>query len=196
MRQASYTRRTSETDIVLSLDLDGVGEYEIDTGCGFLDHMLSALSRHSGIDLTLRCKGDLETGYHHTVEDCGIALGTTMRKALGDRSGIRRFGDCALPMDEALVLAAVDISGRAACVCELNTPSQRIGDFDTELLEEFFIAFSRGLGAAIHLHKLAGKNSHHIAEAGFKALARALSDAVAPDEKNAGRAPSTKGMLD
>ena len=195
MRQAEIKRKTAETDIFLALSLDGTGEADIQSGVGFLDHMLTLFARHGGFDLRLRCEGDTQVDDHHSVEDIGICLGQAMREALGDRRGIRRYGQRALPMDEALILAAADISGRGACYWALEVPAQKLGSFDTELAEEFFIAFAREAGVTLHLRQLAGKNSHHILEGAFKAAARALREAVEPDPRFAGQIPSTKGVL-
>ncbi len=194
-RTASAARVTDETSIELSLSLDGTGMYDIDTGCGFLNHMLELFARHGRFDLTLRCRGDVQVDYHHTVEDVAIVLGRAFSEALADRAGINRYGHIILPMDEALVLAAVDIGGRAAVGYALDIPTEKVGDFDTELVKEFALAFSRSLGASIHLRSLAGENSHHIIEGAFKALARALRMAVAIDEKFASEIPSTKGTI-
>ena len=194
-RTASAARVTDETSIELSLSLDGTGMYDIDTGCGFLNHMLELFARHGRFDLTLRCRGDVQVDYHHTVEDVAIVLGRAFSEALADRAGINRYGHIILPMDEALVLAAVDIGGRAAVGYALDIPTEKVGDFDTELVKEFALAFSRSLGASIHLRSLAGENSHHIIEGAFKALARALRTAVVVDEKFASEIPSTKGTI-
>lgn len=194
-RTASAARVTDETSIELSLSLDGTGMYDIDTGCGFLNHMLELFTRHGHFDLTLRCRGDVQVDYHHTVEDVAIVLGRAFSEALADRAGINRYGHIILPMDEALILAAVDIGGRAAVGYALEIPTEKVGDFDTELVKEFVLAFSRSLGASIHLRSLAGENSHHIIEGAFKALARALRMAVAIDEKFASEIPSTKGTI-
>ena len=195
MRKAEISRQTAETDIRLSLDLDGSGEAQVKTGCGFLDHMLTLFARHGGFDLELSCKGDVWVDYHHTTEDVGICLGKAFAQALGDKKGIARYGDRILPMDEALILSAVDISGRGGCFYALGIPTQKVGDFDTELTKEFFDAFARDAGVTLHLRQLAGQNSHHIIEGAFKAFARSLSDAVSLDPKNADRVPSTKGVL-
>ena len=194
-RTASAARVTDETSIELSLSLDGTGMYDIDTGCGFLNHMLELFTRHGHFDLTLRCRGDVQVDYHHTVEDVAIVLGRAFSEALADRAGINRYGHIILPMDEALILAAVDIGGRAAVGYALEIPTEKVGDFDTELVKEFVLAFARSLGASIHLRSLAGENSHHIIEGAFKALARALRMAVAIDEKFASEIPSTKGTI-
>jgi len=195
MREAQITRNTKETQITLTLNLDGSGTYSIDTGCGFLDHMLELFAAHGSFDLTVTCKGDTKVDYHHTVEDVAIVLGKAFDQALGDRAGITRYGSMILPMDEALILAAVDISGRAALGYALEFPAQKVGDFDTELVKEFMTAFSRALGAAVHVKQFAGENSHHIIEGAFKALARALKAAVAIDQRMNGRIPSTKGLI-
>ncbi len=195
MRKASISRKTSETIISVELDLDGEGRYDIATGVGFFDHMLAQLARHSLIDITLRAEGDLHIDDHHTVEDCGIALGQALAQALGDKRGIRRYGACLLPMDDALVRAALDLSGRPFLVWQADMPTQKIGSFDTELVREFFQAFSTHGGITLHLSALAGINSHHIAEAGFKAVARALREAAEPDPRKGDAVPSTKGTL-
>ena len=195
MRQAQITRQTKETDIALTLALDGTGACEVDTGCGFVDHMLEALGRHALVDLRVTCKGDTRVDDHHTVEDVGIVLGMALRQALGDKRGITRYGDSLLPMDEALVLAAVDLSGRAYLQYDLDIPTQKVGTFDTELVREFFLALTREAGITLHLRQLTGQNSHHIIEAAFKGFARALRQAVAQDAALAGRINSTKGAL-
>ena len=195
MRQADIKRRTSETDITLRLDLDGTGSREIATGVGFFDHMLEQLARHSLIDMTIAARGDLHIDDHHTVEDTGIALGQAMAQALGDKAGIRRYGDCLLAMDDALVQAALDLSGRPYLVWDVAFPTAKIGQFDTELVREFFQALTSHGGITLHVRALAGSNSHHIAEAAFKAVARALRVAVEPDPRQAGAIPSTKGSL-
>ena len=194
MREATIARKTTETDIRLSLALEGEA-YRIDTGCGFLDHMLELFARHGGFGLELSCKGDTRVDYHHTVEDIGIVLGQAFRQALGDKRGINRYGSFLLPMDEALVLVAVDLSGRATCCCELQLPAQKVGDFDTELAEEYFLGFCRGGEFTLHLRQLAGKNTHHILEAAFKGFGRAMAIAVAPDSRRPDALPSTKGVL-
>lgn len=196
MRTATIRRETAETKIDLSLDLDGSGKGEIATGVGFLDHMLTLLARHGRFDLTVRCDGDTDVDGHHSVEDVGICLGKAFREALGEKRGVRRYGDCALPMDEALILAAVDLSGRGYCSCGLSFETEKIGTFDTELVAEFFAAFALNAGVTLHLAQLSGKNSHHIAEAAFKAAARALREAVAVDPDAPGDVPSTKGLLE
>lgn len=195
MRSAICSRATGETSIELSLTLDGAGAYSIDTGCGFLNHMLELFARHGRFDLTLTCRGDVQVDDHHTVEDVAIVLGRAFSEALGDRAGIRRYGSCVLPMDEALILAAVDISGRAAVGDALEIPTEKVGDFDTQLVREFWWGFARSLGCAVHVRRLAGENSHHIIEGAFKAMARALAEAVSVDEAHAGEIPSTKGTI-
>ena len=195
MRTAQIHRRTGETDISLTLNLDGRGISECATGCGFLDHMLTLFSRHGRFDLKVSCKGDTQVDYHHTVEDIGICLGTAFREALGDKKGILRYGNTMLPMDEALILSAVDISGRGGCYYDLQIPTQKVGDFDTELDQEFWIAFAQNAGITLHLKQLAGRNSHHILEGGFKSVARSLREAVRIDPVFANEIPSTKGML-
>jgi len=195
MRAAEIRRTTAETDIALSLNLDGSGKSDIQTGCGFLNHMLTLFSRHGRFDLTVACTGDVEVDYHHTVEDIGIALGDAFARAIGDKRGICRYGDITLPMDEALILSAVDISGRCYLGYGLDIPTQKVGDFDTELTEEFFIAFTRSAALTLHIRQLAGRNSHHIIEGAFKAVARALRKAAAIDEAARDEIPSTKGVL-
>lgn len=194
-RTATITRTTAETDISVELNLDGTGRYDNQTGVGFFDHMLDQLSRHSLIDLTVRAKGDLHIDDHHTVEDTGIAIGQALVKALGDKSGIRRYGDCHLAMDDALVRCALDLSARPFLICNLDMPTPKIGSFDTELVREFFQALSTHGGITLHIDRLHGFNSHHIAEAAFKATARALRQAVEPDPRSQGVLPSTKGAL-
>lgn len=195
MRNAKVTRSTAETDIHVVIDLDGTGQYECDTGVGFFDHMLDQLSRHSLIDITVTCKGDTFIDDHHSVEDVGIALGQALTKALGDKRGIRRYGDCHLAMDDSLVRAALDLSGRPFLVWNVDFPTEKIGSFDTELVREFFQAFSTHGGITLHVDRLHGLNSHHIAEAAFKAVARALRTAVESDPRKADAIPSTKGTL-
>ena len=195
MRKAEIARKTNETDIELSLNLDGAGNAKIDTGCGFFDHMLELFTRHSGYDLAVSCKGDTRVDYHHTTEDIGIVLGMAFAKALGDKKGIYRYGDIILPMDEALILCALDISGRGDSYYDLQIPSYRVGDFDTELVPEFLKAFASNAGVTVHVKQLAGSNSHHIIEGMFKALGRALAKATAINEKAKDTVPSTKGVL-
>ena len=195
MRTSNITRTTAETDITLSLTLDGRGESQIDTGCGFLDHMLTLFAKHGGFDLAVTCKGDVQVDYHHTVEDVGIVLGSAFAEALGDKKGITRYGSIVLPMDEALIVAAVDLSGRSYLGFALDIPTPRVGDFDTELAEEFWLAFVRNCPASIHIRQMAGKNTHHILEAIFKGMGRTLKMAVAMDEKHLNEIPSTKGTL-
>ena len=194
MRQAELSRKTAETDIWLSLNLDGTGKSEIETGCGFLDHMLTLFARHGRFDLAVSCKGDTWVDDHHTVEDIGICLGDAFARALGDKRGIVRYGSCTLPMDEALILTAVDISGRGMLCCALDIPTQKVGTFDTELTKEFLIAFARRSDMTVHVRQLAGENSHHIIEGTFKSLARSLGAAVAIDPRFAQEIPSTKGV--
>lgn len=195
MREATLTRTTAETQIEVTLNLDGSGAYDNRTGVGFFDHMLDQLARHSLIDLTIRAKGDLHVDDHHTVEDTGIAIGQALSRALGDKKGIRRYGSFLLAMDDSLVRAALDLSGRPYLVWNVNFPSQTIGSFDTQLVREFFQALSTHGGITLHVDRLHGINSHHIAEAAFKAVARALREAVEPDPRMAGVLPSTKGAL-
>ena len=192
MRTADIVRRTAETDIVLSANLDGTGGGEIQTGCGFLDHMLTLFARHGRFDLTIRCAGDTEVDDHHTTEDIAICFGQAFRQALGDKRGIRRYADAALPMDEALILAAVDISGRGGAYLSLPIPAQKVGTFDTELCAEFWYAFAREAGITLHIRELAGQNSHHIIEGAFKAVARCLRTAVSVDPACADEIPSSK----
>ena len=195
MRTAEISRRTAETDIALSLNLDGTGKSQIATGCGFLDHMLILFARHGRFDLAVKCQGDTFVDDHHTVEDVGICLGDAFAKALGDLGGVNRYGSAILPMDEALILTAVDLSGRGMLCCELDIPTEKVGTFDTELAEEFFLAFTRRAGCTLHLRQLVGKNSHHIIEGAFKGLARALRQAVAIDPALGGEIPSPQGVL-
>ena len=195
MRNATIKRTTAETDISLALNLDGEGKSVIDTGCGFLDHMLTLFAKHGRFDLTVTCKGDTKVDDHHTVEDVGICLGEAFRKAVGEGRGIARYGSMMLPMDETLALCAIDISGRACLVYNLDIPAPRVGSFDTELVEEFFAAFVRKADITLHVKKLDGRNSHHIIEGAFKAFARALAQAVAVDATRADEIPSTKGVL-
>ena len=195
MRKAQISRQTAETEITVEIDLDGTGAYDNQTGVGFFDHMLDQLARHSLIDMRVRAVGDLHIDDHHTVEDTGIALGQALRAALGDKRGIVRYGECALPMDEAQVRAALDLSGRPFLVWNVRFPSARIGTFDTELVREFFTAFAGNGGITLHVDQVHGFNSHHIAEAAFKAVARALRVAVETDPRKADAIPSTKGAL-
>jgi imidazoleglycerol-phosphate dehydratase len=195
MRRATITRTTAETDITVTLALDGTGAYDNRTGVGFFDHMLDQLARHALIDLTIRATGDLHIDDHHTVEDVGIALGQALTQALGDKRGIRRYGSCHLPMDDAQLRAALDLSGRPYLVWNVDFPTQKIGTFDTELVREFFQALATHGGITLHVDKLHGFNSHHIAEAAFKAVARAMREAVEPDPRRSDSIPSTKGTL-
>ena len=195
MRSSTVSRTTSETVVTLSLALDGAGDSKVSTGVGFLDHMLTLLARHGSFDLTVEARGDTWVDDHHTVEDVGICLGQAFSEALRDKAGIRRYGDVMLPMDEALVLCALDCSGRGLLCAQLELPTEKVGTFDTELAEEFFAAFARTGGVTLHIRQLAGRNSHHTIEAAFKALGRALRQAVELDPRAAGRVPSTKGVL-
>ena len=195
MRTAEITRKTAETEIALKLDLDGSGVSDIASGVGFLDHMLTLFAKHGRFDLTLTCSGDTWVDDHHSVEDIGIALGQAFAQALGDKRGIARYGSCILPMDEALILTAVDLSGRAYLGYDLRIPTPYVGTFDTELTEEFFFAFVRNAACSLHLRKLAGKNSHHIIEGAFKSAARSLRAAVRIEEAYKDEIPSTKGVL-
>ena len=195
MRRAEIIRTTGETDINLKLLLDGSGRSVINSGVGFLDHMLTLFAKHGRFDLEVKCAGDTQVDFHHTVEDIGIALGQAFAKALGDKRGIKRYADTVLPMDEALILTAVDVSGRGLCCYDAATPSQKVGDFDTELSSEFWFAFAREAGVTLHIRKLAGANSHHIIEGVFKSAARSLRAAVTIDKEFADEIPSTKGLL-
>lgn len=195
MRTSEIIRNTAETKITLRLNLDGTGKSEINTGCGFLDHMLTLFSRHGRFDLTVSCQGDTQVDYHHTTEDIGIALGAAFAQALGDKRGICRYGDTLLPMDEALILTAVDLSGRSFLGFDLPTPAQKVGDFDTELVEEFWLGFVRKAECTLHIKELSGSNSHHIIEGAFKSAARSLKKAVLIDPIYADEIPSTKGVL-
>ena len=195
MRTSEMNRRTAETDISLAIDLDGTGKADISSGVGFLDHMLTLFARHGRFDLRISCKGDTQVDDHHSVEDIGICLGKAFREALGDKKGITRYGSIILPMDEALVLSAADISGRSFLVWDVELPTQKVGSFDTELAEEFFIAFASNAGITLHVRLLNGKNTHHILEAVFKATARSLREAVHIDPDLDGEVPSTKGVL-
>ena len=195
MRIADIKRKTAETDIALSLNLDGSGKGIIDTGCGFLDHMLTLFSKHAHYDLSVKCVGDTNVDYHHTAEDIGICLGKAFNECLGDKKGICRYGDKTIPMDEALILCAVDISGRDYLGYALDIPAYKVGDFDTELVQEFFMAFVREAKITLHIRQICGVNSHHIIEGAFKAVARALSYATSIDEKFKEEIPSTKGVI-
>ncbi len=195
MRTATINRKTKETDISLALNLDGKGNSNINSGCGFLDHMLTLFSKHARFDLDLTCKGDTEVDYHHTAEDIGIALGDAFTKALGDKKGIVRYGNFLLPMDETLIMSAVDISGRSHLSYSADVRAKKVGDFDTELVEEFFEAFVRNAKITLHIIKMSGKNSHHILEGVYKSVARSLKEAVAIDNEFKDEIPSTKGVL-
>ncbi len=195
IRVQEIRRKTAETDISLALSLDGTGKSEIDTGCGFLNHMLTLFARHGRFDLRVVCKGDTDVDYHHTAEDIGICLGDAFSAALGEMRGITRYGSMLLPMDEALILSAVDISGRGKLVFDLPIPTQKVGDFDTELVKEFFEAFVRRANITLHIKELAGENAHHIIEGAFKGTARALRAAVKLDPDTINEIPSTKGIL-
>ena len=195
MRTYEICRKTAETDISLALNLDGTGKSTIDTGCGFLNHMLTLFAAHGKFDLTVKCTGDTDVDDHHSVEDIGIVLGQAFQAALGDKRGITRYGSFLLPMDEALIQTAVDISGRSCLGWGLEIPTEKIGTFDTELVEEFFLAFTRKAGITLHFQQLAGTNSHHIIEGAFKAFGRVMKQAVAVDPSLGGQIPSTKGVL-
>ena len=195
MRTYQIKRKTNETDIELEIDLDGTGKSEIDSGCGFLDHMLTLFAKHARFDLKVKCIGDTNVDYHHTVEDIGICLGTAIEKALGDKKGITRYGSMYLPMDEALILSAVDLSGRSYLVYSAQLQSSRVGDFDAELAEEFWQAFVRNANCTLHIRQMHGKNTHHIIEGQFKSVARSMRAAVALDLAALGEIPSTKGVL-
>ncbi len=195
MRTAKTVRKTNETDIIINLNIDGTGVYKNDTGCGFLNHMLDLFAKHGQFDLNINCKGDVYVDYHHTTEDVGIALGEAFLTALGDKTGIKRYGDVIIPMDETLVLCAVDFSGRCCVIDKLDIPSEKVGDFDTELVDEFFAGFSRSSKITLHIKKIYGTNSHHIIEAAFKAFARAIKNAVTIDDSLKNQIPSTKGVL-
>jgi len=195
MRQASYDRRTKETEISVELNVDGTGIYAIDTGIGFLDHMLEQLSRHSLIDLTVRAKGDTHIDFHHTVEDTGIAIGTALAEALGDRAGITRYGAALIPMDETLTRVALDVSNRPYLIWRVEFSRPKLGDFDTELFKEWFQAFAQAGGITLHIDNLYGENNHHIAESCFKGVARALREALEIDPRKSDAVPSTKGVL-
>lgn len=195
MRTAEITRKTAETEILLRLNLDGSGKSILNTGCGFFDHMLTLFAKHGRFDLQVECNGDTHVDYHHTVEDIGIVLGKAFCQALGEKRGIVRYGNFILPMDETLILSAADFSGRAYLGYSLNIPTEKVGDFDTELVEEFFVAFCSNAGLNLHIRQLAGSNSHHIIEGTFKSVARSLKAAVAIDEAFSDEIPSTKGVL-
>ena len=195
MRKTEISRKTAETDITLSLNIDGSGKSKLDTGCGFLDHMLTLFAKHSRFDLNITCKGDIAVDYHHTTEDIGICLGTAVKDCLADMRGIERYAHIILPMDEALILCAADISGRAYLAMDTDIPCEKIGDFDTELIEEFLLGFVRNAGITLHVKQLSGANSHHIAEGIFKALARVMKSACKIDVKYKDEIPSTKGVL-
>lgn len=195
MRQAEIIRKTAETDIALKINIDGAGKSSIDTGVGFLDHMLTLFARHGRFDMELTCKGDTYVDDHHTTEDIGIALGQAFYQALADKKGVTRYGSMILPMDEALIMAAVDLSGRGYLGYDLQIPTQKVGNFDTELVEEFFLGFIRNAQCTLHVKQLAGSNSHHIIEGAFKAVGRAMKQAVAIDKEYAEEIPSTKGVL-
>ena len=195
MRTASIQRDTRETRIKLSLNLDGTGRVEVSTGCGFLDHMLELFARHGDFDLSAVCQGDVRVDYHHSVEDVGICLGKAFQEALGDKRGIVRYGQCLLPMDETLVLCAVDLSGRDYLGWAVDLPAAKAGDFDTELAKEFWLGFVRNCPGSLHIRRMAGENTHHILEAAFKGAGRALKEAVSPDPRHRDEIPSTKGVL-
>lgn len=195
MRTSELERKTAETQICISLNLDGTGSSEVDTGCGFLNHMLTLFAKHGRFDLKVSCKGDTDVDDHHTVEDIGICLGQTFREALGDLRGVTRYGNMVLPMDEALILSAVDLSGRGYLGYDLQIPTEKVGTFDTELVQEFWLAFTRTGAITLHLRQLAGTNSHHIIEGAFKSAARSLRQAVSIDNAGKDEIPSTKGVL-
>ena len=195
MRIANIDRKTAETDISLSLNLDGTGACETSTGCGFMDHMLTLFAHHAGFDLKVTCKGDTDVDFHHSAEDIGIVLGDALAQALGDKKGITRYGSFLLPMDEALIMTAIDISGRGYLCYGLDIPAARVGEFDTELVQEFFISLARRAGITLHIRQLAGFNTHHIIEGTFKSVARSLGIAVKIDPDKADAIPSTKGVL-
>lgn len=195
MRTSAIERNTAETKIKLSLNLDGTGESTVNSGCGFLDHMLTLFAKHGRFDLAVECSGDTQVDYHHTVEDIGIVLGTAFKEALGNKKGIERYGDIVLPMDEALILTAVDLSGRAYLGFDLTIPTEKVGDFDTELVKEFWLGFVRTAECTLHIKQLAGGNSHHIIEGTFKSAARSISKAVKINPAYSDEIPSTKGVL-
>lgn len=196
MRTAEINRVTAETAIRLSLNLDGCGKSDIDTACGFLDHMLTLFAKHGNFDLTVKCAGDVQVDDHHTVEDIGICLGTVFARALGEKRGIKRYGSFLLPMDEALILSAADLSGRGLLCYGLRIPAEKVGTFDTELVKEFWLAFVRHAGVTLHIRQMAGENAHHIIEGAFKSVARSLCAAVATDAAHPDEIPSTKGVLE
>lgn len=195
MRSAEIKRKTGETDVLIKINLDGKGESKINTGCGFLDHMLTLFAKHGKFDLTVKCKGDVEVDFHHTTEDVGIALGLAVKEALKDKKGIVRYGNMILPMDEALILSAIDLSGRGIFVRNFDIKANKVGDFDTELVEEFFQAFALNCGCNLHIKQLDGSNAHHIIEGAFKSVARSLRTAVSFDKGFEDQIPSTKGVL-
>ena len=195
MREAQITRKTSETDITLALNIDGEGKSNIDTGCGFLDHMLTLFARHGDFDLDVKCVGDTYVDYHHTTEDIGICLGKAFAEAMADKRGIERYAAVTIPMDETLIMSAVDISGRGGLYSKFRFYSYKVADFDCELCEEFFVAFAREAGITLHIRQICGKNSHHIIEGTFKSVARSLGKALSVNEKNKDKIPSTKGTL-
>ena len=195
MRTTTITRKTAETDITLTLSLDGSGSSTVDTGVGFLDHMLTVFAKHGGFDLTVSCRGDVEVDDHHSVEDIAIVLGQAVNECLGSKKGITRYGSMLLSMDEALILTAIDLSGRACLAFDLTLPAQKVGDFDTELVEEFFLGFVRNCPCALHIRQLAGSNTHHIIEGAFKSFGRSLAAAVKIDAAHRDEIPSTKGVL-
>jgi len=195
MRTAEIKRKTAETNISLNLNIDGTGKSNIDTGCGFLNHMLTLFSKHSRFDLDVKCVGDIEVDYHHNVEDVAIVLGQAFLKAIGDKKGVVRYGSIILPMDEAVILSAVDLSGRAYLEYNLEIPTQRVGNFDTELVKEFWLAFIRNADVTLHIKQISGENSHHIIEGAFKSVARSLKQAVSVDKAFSDEIPSTKGVL-
>jgi len=195
MRSAEIKRKTGETDITLKINLDGKGDSKINTGCGFLDHMLTLFAKHGKMDLTVKCKGDVEVDFHHTTEDVGIALGLAIKEALGDKKGITRYGNMILPMDEALILSAIDLSGRGIFVRNFDIKANKVGDFDTELVEEFFQAFALNCGCNLHVKQLDGSNAHHIIEGAFKSVARSLRTAISIEKGFEDVIPSTKGVL-
>ena len=195
MRIAEIVRKTKETDIQLTLNLDGTGESTIKTGCAFLDHMLTLFARHGKFDLQVTCEGDIDVDFHHTTEDVGICLGQAFKQALGEKKGIVRYGDAIVPMDEALIMSALDFSGRSFLVCDLDIKASKVGDFDTELVDEFWMAFASNAGCTLHIRQFSGSNAHHIIEGVYKSVARSCRAAVAVDEKFADAIPSTKGVL-